>query len=468
MSTSKSVARKKKNKKRRKKEDREDQLREMWAALIKAKGKKKKLLSIAANVTAILRLHPSWRGVLVYDAFEEAVRAIRSPPWDTLDAPEDVKPGVWADTDISRLCNWLARHFGLVVSAEVVEHAVAVAAETQRVHPVRKYLRSLKWDGRPRLDAFAPRYLGAEESDYSRAVGPMWMISAVARVEKPGCQADYTLILESQLQGRRKSEAFRALVPVPDWFAETPITIGDKDSYQALHGVWIYCMDELDSVRRGDRTRTKAFLTARRDRYRPPFGRRPRNYDRQNVFCGNTNEEQYLEDPTGNRRYHPLRVTRARVAAIQRDRDQLWAEAFARYKANERWWPDARIEKLCAIEQADRVLPDDWQVSIGKWVRANDGGDGVLTRDVLVGALHLSDSEIKKADTMRCAAVLRSLGYERGERAREGYVTEGARPQVRRYTLADPKVRKEQRAHFAANAKPKKKKNTKEARKRPM
>lgn len=119
----------------------------------------------------------------------------------------------------------------------------------------------------------------------------------------PGCQVDNTLILETPTQGERKSSALRALVPDESWFGETPIEIGNKDSYQALRGKWIYALDELDSTRRAEQTRVKSFLTARIDCYRPSYGRRTQDFPRHTIFCGSTNEENYLPDRTGNRRY---------------------------------------------------------------------------------------------------------------------------------------------------------------------
>jgi putative DNA primase/helicase len=325
-----------------------------------------------------------------------------------------------------------------------------VVADRRKIHPVRDWLKGLKWDRRRRLDRLVPDYLGGADTEYTRAVGAKWMISAVARVMRPGCQADYALILESPEQGRRKSSAFRAMVPEPGWYSETPINIGDKDSYQNLRGVWLYGLDELDSVRRGEATKTKTFLTATRDRYRPSYARRARDFPRQNVFCGSTNEEEYFTDRR-NRRYWPVRITRASVTAIERDRKQLWAEAAWRFAHGEQWWPNAALERLCSDEQADRVQADDWQGHVEKWCCEHDDGEGVFTVDALTGAIRLDRGAITRAHTMRVADVLRAIGYTRGERVREGEHVEGreGRRQVRRYVLADEKERRQQTWRFA-------------------
>ena len=372
------------------------------------------------NAILVLRLHPQWAAVLAYDEFLETVITTRPPAWDTLDAPQASAPGEWTDTDSARCVSWFSRRMHMAVSIKLVEEAVQVVADTRRVHPVRDWLRSLKWDGKKRLDSWLIAYAGAIDTAYVRGIGPKWLISAVARVEKPGCQVDYALIFESMEQGKDKSKLCRALVPKADWFSETPINISNKDGMQALRGIWILSLDELDSVRRSEHTKTKNFLTKPHDRYRPSYGRRTRNYARQCVFCGTTNEPEYLTDPTGNRRYWPVTVGAIDVQALKRDRDQLWAEAFARYKAKEKWWPDAELERLCGEEQADRVLPDDWMGPIRDWCENHDDGSGVRTVDVLCGAIKVELAKIDQhSETPRAAKVLRLLGYTR-DRARTG------------------------------------------------
>lgn len=110
-------------------------------------------------------------------------------------------------------------------------------------------------------------------------------------------------------QGLGKSTGVRVLAG-DEWFGDTPITFGDKDSYQALRAKWIYELGELASVTRAELNRAKSFLSATFDVYRPSYGRRTRDFKRQCVFVGTTNESAYLRDPTGNRRFWPIRCTR--------------------------------------------------------------------------------------------------------------------------------------------------------------
>jgi len=384
---------------------------------------------IAANVTTILRHHPQWVGVVAYDEFREAIVSLKAPPWDPEDAPATIVAGEWSDADSCRLIAWLARHERLDVPDKAAEAGLSVAAHANVIHPVRDYLRGLVWDGTPRLATMLPVLFGTAQGLYEEGVGTRWMISCVARIMNPGCQVDCTMILEGAT-GRGKTSAFRALVPDPSWYADSGIDVGDKDSYGALRAVWIYGLDELDSLRKGEVTRIKNFLTATRDHYRPPYAKRARDFLRQNVFGGTTNETEYLIDRTGNRRFWPVRVDQnVDVAGIVAARDQLWAEALHRYREGEPWHVDTPgFRTLCEAQQAERLQEDPWTPMVIGWIKSPKTGDGppldlrngVATVDVLVYCLQVRRADIETRQSMRVGAILRELGYVRMRRQEDG------------------------------------------------
>ena len=402
------------------------------------------ILSNPSNAIKILRNHPQWRGVLAWDAFGERILKLRTPPWIEEAAPQAIELGPLEEEDVCRIIDWFACEERMAMSALDIRMSVPVVAKANAFHPVREYLKSIKWDGTERLPTWLAVYCGTQPTSYHGAIGTRWMISAVARVAEPGCQVDCMLILEGK-QGTGKSSAFRALVPHPSMFSETGVNLGDKDSYQCLHGVWLYLLDELDSVKRGETTRVKNFITSPKDRYRPSYGHIARDFYRQNIFCGTTDGDEYLVDRAGNRRFWPARVVRAiDVRAITRDRDQLWAEALVRYERGEPWHVDTpSLRSLCEGEQAERMQSDGWDEIVAEWLleprvrldvdklRATGGPvmiskdvfltpEGpVLTEEILVHGLGKRVSEISRADTMRVAEILRTLGYERGKQARE-------------------------------------------------
>ena len=261
-------------------------------------------------------------------------------------------------------------------------------------HPVRERLNGLKWDGTARLDSWLTDYLGVEPATgydaeksqahrYTSEVGLRWLISAVARVYQPGCKADHCLILEGP-QGVGKSTAAATLALEDAWFADEIADLGTKDSAQDLRGKWIIELGELSALKRGEIERVKAFMSRKVDHYRPSYGRRSQDFPRQCVFIGITNADAYLGDETGGRRFWPVKVGKIDLEKLKADREQLWAEAVAAYRAGEKWWLDKATEAL-ARERAGRA-PD----------RRPVGRAGARLR-----AAHLRNDRIRRGDRRR-------------------------------------------------------------------
>src|SRR5581483_7104435 len=181
--------------------------------------------------------------------------------------------------------------------------AVQTAARDRPIHPVKAYLHALLWDGVQRVDTWLSAYLGAEDTEYARAVGSRWLISAVARIYRPGVKADCCLILEGP-QGIKKSTALRTLAG--EYFTDELADLGSKDAALQIRGVWIVEISELDSLARSEIASIKAFMSRTADRFRPPFGKRVVECPRQCVFAGTVNHTEYLRDETGARRFWPV------------------------------------------------------------------------------------------------------------------------------------------------------------------
>jgi predicted P-loop ATPase len=377
--------------------------------------------SILANAIHALREAPEWDSVLWYDDFATMTVARKRPPW--IPETENWEPTVWSDRCDFLTTEWL-QHQGIMVQAVIAGQAVETVARDRTFHPVREYLDGLVWDGTPRLDRWLVTYLGAEETPYIVAIGPRWMISAVARVRIPGCQADSALILEGP-QGIKKSSALAVLAG--SWFTDGLSELGSKDSAMETRGVWIIELAELDSLSRPEVSTTKAFISRRHDRFRPPFGKRLVDLPRQCVFAGSVNPEGgYLKDATGGRRFWPVVCGVIDIEALKRDRDQLWAEAYVRFKRKEPWWlEDKGLQKYATDEQAERYQGDAWEEPISKWLTHTvELGDSYSKRrpqpllevsvgEVLEKALRIEASRWTQGDQNRVVRCLISMGFRK-------------------------------------------------------
>jgi predicted P-loop ATPase len=405
------------------------------AGLVYKPGKQRELVRVAANAVTVLANDPAWSKVFAWDAFGESVVTLRPPPWDAHDAPAYVELGPWTDSDTTRVGAWLSRHWGLHIASTVLDEAIAVVARRHHVHAVRDYLASLSWDGTPRINTWLSACAGCPDTEYTRAVGSKFLISAVARACSPGSKVDTVVVFEGP-QGAKKSTLIRTLCSDPKWFLETQSDVGSKDSMQQLRRRWIVELGEIDALSRAEMARVKHFFSTQVDTYRASYGRHSRDYPRQCVFIGSTNASVYLPDPTGGRRFWPVRVGTIDLERLKAERDQLWAEAFARFQAGEAWHIESReLARIFQREQEARHAGDPWESTIAGWI--NSAGhperrrDGVTTGDVLRDALLVDVSRWTRADEMRVGAVLRRLGWERGApESHAGNRARRYRPQV--------------------------------------
>lgn len=373
-----------------------------WKDML-ARSESGALIAHMQNVELILSNDERWAGVIGYSAFSSKIVKLRAAPYGG-------EPGDWTDIDDTRVMKWLAQQYNLRVKATHVIEAVSVVAHDNAFHPVREYLGKLDWDRVPRLGVWLHKILGVTLNDYSSKVGKRWMISAVARVMRPGCKADTVMILEGA-QGAGKSTAMSILGG--HWFMDTPFTLGDKDAFQAIRGKWIVELGELDSFNKAESTKAKQFFSASTDTYRESYGRRTSDVPRQCVFVGTTNQDEYLKDATGNRRYWPVACTKVDLDKLREVRDQLWAEAMFCYLAGDIWWVTREEEELFSREQEERFVVDEWEGPILEWLESSQIGETTTGGDLLSQALKLDSGHWGKPEQMRVGAIMHRLGWRR-------------------------------------------------------
>jgi predicted P-loop ATPase len=361
---------------------------------------------VLANALIALRGAPEWQGVVGFDSFHQCVMLQATPPWST---GELKRP--WADADDERTAEWL-QHQRIMVAPGIASQAIGLIARDHSFHPVLDYLKRCKWDGEKRLDTWLYVYLGAKDTPYVRAVGAKWIISAVARVNEPGCKADCVLVLEGP-QGAKKSTAVARLAG--RWGTDEIAELGTKDAAQQLRGVWIIELAELESMTKGEVNRIKAFISRSTDRYRQSYGRLVAEYPRQCVFVGTANQYKYLRDETGNRRFWPVKCGVIKLDKLAEDRDQLWAEAYERYQNGEKWWlENDDIIKAARNEQRARYQEDAWLEPIREWLEPGGSGaekDFVMIGEILNVALYLTTDKWTQRDQNRVAACMRVLEW---------------------------------------------------------
>lgn len=269
--------------------------------------------------------------------------------------------------------------YGLRVPVRDLTDACVGAALYNRFHPIREMLEGLEWDGVPRIERMGETYFGAELTPYVREIFRLKMVASVARIYEPGHKFDNAIILEGP-QGAGKSTFIKVLYG-DEYFCEVDCDLDDKARVvETISGKWAGELPELGALHKSDFNAAKAFMRRQFDDVRLAFGRSVGEHPRQTVFWGTTNEVKYLKDPTGNRSFWPLRVAVESIdlAAVRRDKGQLWAEAVHLYRQARAEQPHGSLNldlspaaKALAVEKQEDARPEDlfedWAERIRAW-----------------------------------------------------------------------------------------------------
>jgi predicted P-loop ATPase len=392
-------------------------------------------LATDANIALYLRHHPAWQGVFGYDLRRNTPIYLKPPPLDDKKTEFDITKD---RTDISIWLQSKAKMAGKI-SKDDLRSAILSCAVKRPVDRLQEHVMALRyaWDGVPRLETLMQRVAGTPDGAWVRTAFPMWMKSLVARILWAGCKCDTMLILEGE-QGYKKSTFFRALLPDPKFFSDSLTKVGHgTDIIRLIHsGPAIFELGELSGLRKQEVDEIKAFLSAQEDDLRPLY-EDYRKTARRCIFVGSTNLNEYLRDETGGRRFWPLVVTREiDIATVVAERDQLYAEAFARMEAGDVWWlPNGQATELAAGEQEARYEEDFWHKVVKDWLadrlvdlppasnateqmrasmNSEKAGDVVTVLQIALCALKIEIKNAKNAEGIRIKKILRKLGWTPG------------------------------------------------------
>ncbi len=256
-------------------------------------------------------------------------------------------------------------------------------------NPVTDYLSSLEWDGNARIGLLAQQF-NASDPEVAQIALRVFLIQAcaaadhaeVARAQNPDIEAhfEYVIVLLGE-QGAGKTKGFKKLLPKPlrQYYREGQVlNLSEKDSVKGVLSAWVVELGELDATfGKSAVAHKKAFLSQSRDEIRAPYAHKASMYGRRTVFVGTVNEESFLADETGNRRYIPLTVGKLELALPDHELTQLWAEAWHRYRAEESWWPEPEEEEILKIN-ADkyRVRTEIEERIVGRYAWGHGPKDG--------------------------------------------------------------------------------------------
>lgn len=366
------------------------------------------------NVIAAVEHGGMWGGRLVYDEFQDETM-LHLDGWGNPDEWRALSDGLVVDMRAE-----LEQRGFKPIGRELMRDAIASVALRHTRDSLHGWLEGLRWDGVPRIERFFVERFGAVDTPYVRAVGRYVFTALAARAVAPGCKVDMAPVLTGP-QGIGKSSGIAALAPWPDAFAEIDLAERDDDQSRKLRGTCVVELPELRGLNSRDLEAIKAWVSKIWEGWIPKYKEFETRFPRRCVMFGTTNEDEFLNDATGERRWLPVRVSKVDVAAIERERDQLWAEGHALWMAEGIAWEEA--ERLALAEHAEFKVRDPWGEHVRRWLASvDDDLDGTQERrdarpflavDVLVGALGFERRQVGKREEMRIGKVLQALGYQR-------------------------------------------------------
>ena len=309
------------------------------------------------NIRLIFENDVQLSGAFALNEFTGKFCLVKDVPWRKCDDSANGIP--WKDADEAELRCYLEKVYGIYNVGKTTD-AIDTTMLEHAFHPVRSYLTSLTWDEVPRGESLLINYLGADDTDYTKAVTRKWLTAAVARIMRPGCKFDNMLVLVGE-QGIGKSFLGKKLGQ--RWFSDTLLTVQGKEALESLRGVWIMEMGELSAMKKAEVESVKMFVSKQTDTYRAAYAKNSETHDRQCVFYGTTNDYEFLRDATGNRRFWPVackpKYAKASVFDLtDYDIDQIWAEATNWYMNGEELWLSPELSKKAMGVQAQFQTED--------------------------------------------------------------------------------------------------------------
>ncbi len=360
---------------------------------------------------------------------ENAVKILREDPlfagrirFNEFAADAQLDGRAITDADLIDIRYEIDRLYRCSLKHDSADHAVNYVARRYRFDPLVEYLEGLKWDGVPRIATILSSYFGAPQTHLNFIYGTRFFVSAAARAFCPGEKADLVLTLKGE-QYAGKSRACRFLAVHEQWFSDQLLDIRSKDGMFGLEGRWVVELAELSAITKADVELTKAYLSRQIDKVRRPWDRKLVEIPRRCVFIATTNADRFLRDPSGNRRFCVVECGQIDLDALERDRDQIWAEAVELYRQGVPWHLTPEEKELQATANKAYETVDPWIEQIREWLRmtTNAMRDGyVLPNDILTKALKLDARVMDHSASIRVGHAMRRLGFRHRKKKVDG------------------------------------------------
>jgi DNA polymerase I-like protein with 3'-5' exonuclease and polymerase domains/predicted P-loop ATPase len=322
------------------------------------------------NMSLALRYEPRLKNCFAWNDFRHRVEVVRKTPWclsDWWEAADLTPVGHRAlrDADIAELGNYLTQVYDFGACAMAPSRAAIHATADHHIFDeLTDWIDARPdWNNVPILDTWLVTYAGADpqahSAEYLALVGSKYILQVLYRALHPGAKADYSLVFTAP-QGFGKDRTLEAMFS--PYYREGIPSPGRNpaDFARGIAGAIVAHAAEMSAWRKSDVEEQKAALTRCVDTDRPAYGYEVRSYPRRTCLAFSTNDIEFMQDATGDRRYWPISTIRDRinVEGLRRDRDQILAEALHRLRDGELHWPTPEEEERLIVHERQKFRPE--------------------------------------------------------------------------------------------------------------
>lgn len=226
-------------------------------------------------------------------------------------------------------------------------------------NPFKEYFESLpKWDKETNYIKQYCNLVNVKNNEYWVKWFTKWIVGLVAGATNKNVVNHQILVLAGG-QGIGKTTWLENIVPkaLSDYSCTGYINPESKDALILASESFLVNMDELSSLNPKSIEALKQLITQTKIKLRRPYGRNPENLEKRASFCGSTNEDQFLIDSTGNRRFLSFRIHDVDLDKIKEvDIDKVYSQAYSLYKSGFKYFFDKKENILIDENNKDYVV----------------------------------------------------------------------------------------------------------------
>lgn len=191
-----------------------------------------------------------------------------------------------------------------------------------------------EWDGQDYVSQLL-KSVGTDDDALFAATLKRWLVNVVAQVygSTGADRNDYALVLVSHEQGTGKTSFFEGLLWDDKHFANVPTFSFDNKEHRLLMAAKVLILlDEMGQYKKADVETLKAGFSQTKITADAKY-KSTEDYKRIGSFAGCSNNDNFLKDDTGDRRFLVFRLlnfNREKYAAVPKK--QLWGQLARLYK----------------------------------------------------------------------------------------------------------------------------------------